>query len=70
MYVAFAPLSSHTVRFAKTYREEQIRAADESRTASEFRKLRRPGPILRVLAERGARTPAPGPWTQQVPSVR
>ena len=37
MYSQFAPMSSQTVRFAKDYRAEQIRTAEQSRQAAQFR---------------------------------
>jgi hypothetical protein len=42
MYAPFAPMSSQTVTFAKDYRAEQIRAAEQSRIAAQFMKPRRP----------------------------
>ena len=49
MYDAFAPMSSNTIRLAKSYRDDQIRAADQSLIASEFRNPRG-GTIRRVRA--------------------
>lgn len=37
MYKALAPTSSHTVQFAKDYRAQQIRTAEQSRIAAEFK---------------------------------
>jgi len=40
MYSQFAPMSSQTVRFAKDYRAEQIRTAEQSRQAAQLRTAR------------------------------
>ena len=72
MYVAYTPMSSHTVRFAKAYRAEQICAVDRARIASEHRRLIG-GRIRRVsaaLTGMGARMPAPRQWNRRVSRVR
>lgn len=40
MYVSSAPMSRHTVQFAKNYRAEQIHAAERHRTAVLFARSR------------------------------
>jgi hypothetical protein len=72
VYVACTPMSSHTVRFAKAYRAEQIRAVGRARIVSEHRKpiggrIRR---VSDVLTGMGARMPAPRQWNRRVSSVR
>jgi hypothetical protein len=72
MYVAGTPMSSHTVRFAKAYRAEQIRAVDQAGIVSEFSKpygsrIRR---VKLALIDVGARAPAPRQWGRRVSSVR
>jgi hypothetical protein len=41
MYSRFAPLNGSTVRFAKDYRAQQVRAADVSRPAQVLKQPRR-----------------------------
>jgi len=40
MYIPSAPMDAHTVQFAKDHRAEQIRYADQSRVAAQFRTRR------------------------------
>jgi hypothetical protein len=42
------PTSTITIQFAKQYRAEQIRTAERSRIAAEFRKTRRFAPFRRI----------------------
>ncbi len=37
MYGTFVPMSTSTIEFAKSYRAEQIRAAEQSRVAAMFK---------------------------------
>ncbi len=49
MHSQFAPMSSHTVQFAKAYRAEQILTAEQSRLAAQFTTPRRsPGSRIRT----------------------
>jgi hypothetical protein len=55
MYTQFAPMSSSAVQFAKDYRAEQIRAAEQSRRAASFRTPRRsPRDVLHSLVATAA----------------
>jgi hypothetical protein len=61
MHNAFAPMSSRTLQFAKAYRAEQIRAAEQSRMAADFKKSRRGtlSGILAAITDMGGRTRRP-----------
>ena len=70
MYAPFAPMTSGTVQFAKDYRAEQIRDAEQSRRAAQCRTRWHPGVRFRRLYDAvitRARQPQPKAPTVQSP---
>lgn len=65
------PTSNYTVQFAKQFRAEQIRTAEQARIAAQFRKTRRFAPFRRIpRPDRGIPgTQAPTPAPEASPAI-